>query len=431
VRIRVPGDKSITQRALILASLADGTSRLSGLLHGGDAESTAGALRALGVPIAGLPVGGGELLVPGVGLRGLRAPASALDMGNSGTGTRLLMGVVAGTGLKATFTGDASLRSRPMTRVGAPLSAMGAAIHWIETEDRLPLEIDGCHPLRPIDWRSPVASAQIKSAILLAGLTGTAFAGVTEPRRSRDHTERMLGIVGARVVSHPGSGGWRVELRDPPERLEPLDFRVPGDISSAAFPLALAALGGAGEGVEVTGVGLNRTRTAFLDVLARMGAEVSRTVADNGASGEPIGDVTVRAGALRAVSVDEEEVPALIDELPLVAVLAARAEGESYIRGAAELRHKESDRIATVVRNLRALGVEADELPDGLAVRGSRQPLVGMVETRGDHRIAMAFGVLAALPGARIEVDDPGAASVSFPGFWELMGSLGDAAHGV
>jgi len=429
VRIRVPGDKSLTQRALILASLAEGTSRLSGLLHGGDAESTAGVLRALGVPIGPLPGDGAELLVRGGGLRGLRAPAGPLDLGNSGTGARLLMGVLAGTGLTVTITGDASLRSRPMKRVSEPLSAMGAEVRWIDAEGRLPLALDGCHPLRPIDWQSPVASAQVKSAVLFAGVTGNAFALVTEPRRSRDHTERMLAMAGARVVSHAAAGGWRVELRQPPERLQPLDFRIPGDISSAAFPLALAALGGVPGGVEVGGVGLNPTRTAFLDVLARMGAEVSRTPVDPAGAGEPVGDVAVRAGDLRAVSVAGREVPGLIDELPLVAVLGARARGETYIRDAGELRHKESDRIATVVENLRAIGAEADELPDGLVVRGSRRPLEGVVQTRGDHRIAMAFGILAALPGTDIRVDDPGAARVSFPGFWELLAALGRGAQ--
>jgi 3-phosphoshikimate 1-carboxyvinyltransferase len=429
VRIRVPGDKSLTQRALILASLADGTSRVSGLLHGGDAESTAGALRALGVPLGPLPEDGGEFLVRGGGLRGLCAPAGSLDLGNSGTGARLLMGVLAGTGLTVTLTGDASLRVRPMKRISEPLKAMGAEVRWIDVEDRLPLTLEGCHPLRPIDWQSPVASAQVKSAILLAGVTGSAFALVTEPQRSRDHTERMLEMAGVAVVSHATSGGWRVELRDPPERLQPLDFRVPGDISSAAFPLALAALGGAPSGVEVVGVGLNPTRTAFLDVLARMGADVSRTPVDGAAAAEPVGNVAVRAGTLRAVSVAGDEVPALIDELPLVAVLASRARGETYVRDAGELRHKESDRIATVVENLRAIGAEADELPDGLVVRGSKRPLEGVVRTRGDHRIAMAFGVLAALPDTRIQIDDPGVAGVSFPGFWELVGTLGHGSR--
>lgn len=425
MRIRVPGDKSLTQRALILAALADGTSRLSGLLHGGDAESTAGALRALGVPLGALPEGGGELLVSGGGLRGLRTPVGPLDLGNSGTGARLLMGVLAGTGLSVTLTGDASLRARPMKRVSEPLRAMGAEVRWIDAEDRLPLALEGCHPLRPLDWQSPVASAQVKSAVLLAGVTGSAFALLTEPRRSRDHTERMLGMMGLAVVSHATAGGWRVELRDPPERLEPLDFRVPGDLSSAAFPLALAALGAVPGGVDITGVGLNPTRTAFLDVLARMGAEVIRPPVDPTATGEPVGDVAVRPGDLRAVSVAGDEVPGLIDELPLVAVLATRARGETYIRDAGELRHKESDRIATVVENLRAIGGEADELPDGLIVRGSRRPLAGVVQTRGDHRIAMAFGILAALPDNRIRIDTPGAAGVSFPGYWELMGALG------
>jgi len=274
LRVRVPGDKSLTQRALILATLAEGESRLSGLLAGGDAESTAGALRALGAEIPVLPRGGAEIRVRGLGLRGLRAPEGTLDLGNSGTGARLLTGVLAGSGLVATLDGDASLRSRPMERITKPLRAMGARFEHAGTPGRLPMSVVGQHPLQPVDWQSPVASAQVKSAILLAGLTGHAFALVTEPRRSRDHTERLLGAVGASVVSHATGGGWRVELRDPPSRIGPLDFAVPGDLSSAAFVFALAALGGAGGGVTVEHVGLNPTRTAFLDVLERMGARV-------------------------------------------------------------------------------------------------------------------------------------------------------------
>ena len=421
----MPGDKSLTQRALILAALGEGRSRLSGLLHGGDAASTAGALRALGVPIPPLPEDGGALLVDGVGLRGLTTPADALDLGNSGTGTRLLMGVLAGSGVTATLIGDASLRSRPMGRVTRPLTAMGAGFRFAGAKERLPLTVDGRHPLSAIDWSSTVASAQVKSAILLAGLTGAAPVLVTEPRMSRDHTERMLTGVGAVVVSRGVPEGWQLELRDPPERTCPLDFAVPGDVSSAAFLLALAALGGAGPSLTVEGIGLNPTRTAFLDVLERMGAPPRVEREDDGSAPEPTGSVTVVPAALRATSVEAvDEVPRLIDELPLVAVLGARAEGTTRIRGAAELRTKESDRIRAMVVNLRAVGVRAEEFEDGLEVEGTDAPLGGRVVTEGDHRIAMAFGVLAASGPHAIEIDDPGAADVSFPGFWDMLARL-------
>ncbi|MCG6990184.1 MAG: 3-phosphoshikimate 1-carboxyvinyltransferase [Gemmatimonadetes bacterium] len=423
MRIRVPGDKSLTQRALILASLAEGESRLSGLLFGGDAASTAGALRMLGAGIGPLPADGGEIRVEGLGLRGFREPEEALDLGNSGTGARLLLGALAGSDVRATLTGDASLRRRPMARVTEPLSLMGAGMAFLEEAGRLPLEVRGACPLSPLEWHSPVASAQVKSALLLAGLTGSAFVILHEPRRSRDHTERLFTQVGASVLSHPAQGGWQVELRDPPQRIEPLDFRVPGDPSSAAFFAALAAGGGARKGLVVEGVGLNPTRTAFLDVLRRMGAEVGTEVEDPEAA-EPVGTVRVSPSPLTGVSVGGDEVPGLIDEVPLVAVLATRAEGATRITGARELRHKESDRIAALVENLRALGAEVEELDDGLVVQGSAGPLSGRVSTRGDHRIAMAFGVLGALPGNDVAVDDPDAADVSFPGFWALLRSV-------
>ena len=427
--VRVPGDKSLTQRALILASLADGVSRLSGLLYGGDASSTAGALRALGAEIGDLPGDGSEVLIRGVGLGGLRRPAAPLDLGNSGTGSRLLLGVLAGSGVTATLTGDDSLRSRPMGRVTEPLSLMGARItHGGET-GRLPITVEGARPLSSIDWTSPVASAQVKSSILLAGLVGGAEATVTEPRQSRDHSERMLRGVGATVREGSAGGGWRVALVRPPDRIDPLDFAVPGDISSAAFPLAWAALGGASGELTVERVGLNPTRTAVLDVLARMGARVSVT-SDDSSGPEPMGTVTVAPDVLRGVSVRGDEVPRLIDELPLIAAMGACAEGVTSITDAAELRAKESDRVSAMVDNLRALGVDVDERPDGLDVHGSDRPLRGRVQSRGDHRIAMAFGVLGAIGSNDIEIDDRGAADVSFPGFWTLLERLAAAPPG-
>ena len=424
MRIRVPGDKSLTQRALILAALAEGESRLRGLLWGGDGASTADALRALGVGIPQIPTDGDEITIGGVGLRGLASPAAPLDLANSGTGTRLLLGVLAGSSVDATVTGDASLRARPMRRVTEPLTAMGARLDFLDEDGRLPIRVRGTRPLRSIDWPSPMASAHVKSCILLAGLTGGAFALVTEPRRSRDHTERLFQRVGAPVVAHAVGEGWRVELRDPPERIAPLDFHIPGDVSSASFVFALAALGGTREPLTVLEVGLNPTRTAFLDVLVRMGADVSRDpYADDGH--EPSGDVTVDASELSGTDVDGEEVPRLIDELPLVAAVGACAHGVTRIRGAGELRAKESDRIRALAHNLQTLGVVVTEHEDGLDVEGTDRPLEGRIETFGDHRIAMAFGVLAALEGNRIEIDDPAVSDVSFPGFWDLLRQLG------
>jgi 3-phosphoshikimate 1-carboxyvinyltransferase len=418
VIIRVPGDKSLTQRALILAALASGESRLSGLLYGGDAASTAGAVRALGAELGPIPPDGGELRVRGAGLTGLRE-AAELDLGNSGTGARLLLGVLAGAPVRTRVTGDASLRRRPMGRVTVPLGRMGAVFAGPEGGERLPLEVRGGRPLRPLEWESPVASAQVKSSLLLAGLTGAARVRVSEPRRSRDHTERLLGHLGVSVEEAPLDGRWTVELRDPPPVLPPLDFAVPGDVSSAAFFLALAALGGIDE-LAVEGVGLNPTRTAFLDVLERMGASVA-TEDVREAAGETVGRLVARPGELNGTEVGAEEIPRLIDELPLVAVLGARARGTTRVTDAEELRHKESDRIDALVTNLRALGVEVEERPDGFEVAGDDRPLRGRVAARGDHRIAMAFGVLGALPGNEIEVDHPGAADVSFPGFWDLL----------
>jgi len=311
-----------------------------------------------------------------------------------------------------------------MARVIDPLSKMGARFHYLGEVDRLPIRVLGRRPLQAIDWPTPVASAQVKSALLLAGLTGGAFALVTEPRQSRDHTERLLRAMGVSVVEHAVGDGWRVEMRDPPEAIAPLDFTVPGDISSAAFLFAVAAMGGAGEeGITVEGVGLNPTRTAFLDVLKRMGARIDSELEEGSDAGdrEPVGDVTVRPGDLRATTVHGEEIPRLIDELPLLAVLGARARGTTRISDAQELRSKESDRIDAVVRNLRGLGVNVAEYQDGLDVLGTEEPLRGRVHAFSDHRIAMSFGILNTLKSCTIEVDDPYVAGVSFPGFWELM----------
>lgn len=417
--VTVPGDKSISQRALMLAALAEGKSRLRGLLSGADPASTAGALRALGVAIPDLTSDGQEIVVQGSGIRGLHRPAGPLDLGNSGTGTRLLLGVLAGQPFKAVLTGDGSLRSRPMGRVTKPLSGMGAKFRSLEVEDRLPLEVEG-GPLDPLDYDLPVASAQVKSAILLAGVSGHVPVRLSEPGRSRDHTERMLSALGVAVDSCAVGERWRVELRDAPERLETLDLDVPGDLSSAAFVLVLALLGGARGELTVRGVGINPSRTGALPVLARMGAHlVVEPDADRG--GEPVGSITAAPTVLRATTIGAEDVIGAIDEIPILAAAAACAQGTTRITGAGELRVKETDRLRALTQNLRAIGVRVEELEDGLEVEGTDQPLSGEVDAMGDHRIAMAFGVLGALAGNDIRVLGAHVVDVSFPGFWECL----------
>jgi 3-phosphoshikimate 1-carboxyvinyltransferase len=419
--VAVPGDKSISHRALLLAAVARGESRLRGVLPGADCRSTAHVLRALGVPVPDLPPDGGEFRVTSPGIESWTEPAEVLDCGNSGTTSRLLLGLLAARPFCCTLTGDPSLRSRPMERVTQPLAVMGARFRPLEEPGRLPLEICG-GALRSLDFRSPKASAQIKSAVLLAGLAAGVPVSVVEPARSRDHTERMLAGLGVAVQSEPEDGGWKVTLPQFAAALPPLDLAVPGDPSSAAFVAALALLAESGE-LRIRDVCVNPTRTGFLPILARMGAGIE-VQSQRTSHGEPVADLVARPASLRATDVGADEIPAAIDEIPILAVLAARAQGTTAITGAGELRVKESDRIATLVSNLRALGAESEELPDGLVVTGSDRPLAGPVRTHGDHRIAMAFGILAALPGNRIEIDDPGCVEVSFPGFWAMLRRL-------
>jgi len=406
--VRVPGDKSVSHRALICATLAAGSSRVRGLLLSDDVQSTASVLRALGAP---LPELSDDVIIEGIGVRGLTQSVHPLNCGNSGTTARLMAGVVAGAGLTATFTGDASLSRRPMRRVQAPLQAMGAVVE-LPTHGGLPMTVRGA-PLTDLVWESEVASAQVKSCVLLAAICSGVEVTVREPTRSRDHTERMLAAMGAEVWINDQS-----VLLFAAQSLAALDITVPGDPSSASFFAALAAMSASGD-LTLPMVGLNDTRTGFLGALRDMGARIDlRSHSLRG--GEYVGDLHVRGGeTLRGVSVDAEAVPRLIDELPLLACVAAYCEGVTTVTGAAELRVKESDRIAAVVGNLRALGADADELPDGFVVRGTRPRLRGTVTTHGDHRLAMAFGILAALPGNEIAIDDRGCVAVSYPGFWD------------
>ena len=411
--VRVPGDKSVSHRALMLGSLATGTSRVRGVLQSADIESTAGALRALGWPVPPLSP---EMTVEGSGLAHLPAPTTHLDLGNSGTSTRLLMGIIAGYPIQSTLTGDASLSRRPMRRVATPLTEMGARIEFEGGHDGLPLTVFGGN-LHGLDWKLDTASAQVKSALLMAGVTGRVAVVIREPAPTRDHSERMLRAQGAAI----DVGGGIIVL-DPPDHLEPLDITVPGDPSSAAFFACLAALSDAGT-LTIRDVGLNPGRCGFITVLRRMGARVD--VVDRNDSGpEPLGDIVVRPVHLSGTRIDGDEVPALIDELPALACVAARAHGETIISGAAELRVKESDRIAAVVSNLRSLGVDVEEAPDGMRIRGTREPLTGTVRTHKDHRLAMAFGILGASAQTELRIDDPDCVKVSYPNFWHDLANV-------
>ncbi len=411
--VRVMGDKSISHRALLLAALAAGRSTIRGVLRSGDTESSAHVLRSLGIDVGPLSA---ITTVAGRGPRGLVPPAAPLDCGNSGTTTRLLLGILAAHPFTATLTGDESLSRRPMRRVAEPLRAMGAKIEMPDGQDGLPLTVSG-GDLQSVIWTTPVASAQIKSAILLAGFCAGIPVTVHEPQQSRDHTERMLASLGVQLqCDRLSDGSARIALAAS-ERLTAFDLTVPGDPSSAAYFAALGALADSGE-IVLRDIALNRTRTGFIDILRRMGARVELHA--RAASGEPVGDVVVQPRpGLAATSIEPNEVPGLIDELPLLACVAARADGETTIRGASELRVKESDRIAAIVANLRAVGVDAEEQPDGMRIRGSgvARPR-GRVRTFGDHRVAMAFATLGAASGGELEIDDPACVAISYPDFW-------------
>ncbi len=414
--IRVPGDKSITHRALMLAALASGPCRLAGALAAGDTRATAAALRALGVAVGPLAEGRG-VRVAGGGLRPFHDPGRVLDCRNSGTTARLLLGLLAGHPFEVALTGDRSLRRRPKARIIEPLRRMGAQVTATSGE-RLPARIRG-GPLTPLTWPSPVASAQVKTALFFAALTGGVSVTVSEPFHSRDHAERMLRLLGV----HVDADGTTTTVH-PPESIAPFEGDVPGDYSSAAYLLGAGVLARGGE-VVVEGVGINPTRTGFGRVLERMGARVE--VQGRWMSlGEPAATLVVRPSALRATEVTPEEVPSLVDEVPLLACLAARAEGTSVFRGVGELRVKESDRLALVASNLAGLGVEARAEGDTLWVTGTDRTLRGRVVTGHDHRLAMAFAVLGTAPGAEMELDDERCVAISYPGFFrDLQRALG------
>ena len=409
--LRVPGDKSISHRALICAALATGRSRIRRILRSADVESTAGVLRSLGCPIPPLDE---RIGIDGVGVRGFNAPLTDLDCGNSGTTVRLLAGAVSGHSFPARFIGDESLSRRPMKRVAEPLTAMGAKFEF-EGTDGLPLTVRG-GKLKPLVWSSDVPSAQVKSALLLAGLVSGVSVTVREPVRSRDHTERMFASAGVKMSILDAAGGYSATVH-PAGAHSPLDIDVPSDPSSAAFFAALAALSSGGE-LQMSSILRNESRWGFFHALRRMGAKLSEGSVDARAGESVVGELRVAPSKLVGVTITATEIPSMIDELPVLACVAACAEGETVVSGATELRVKESDRIASVVANLKAIGAHAEESPDGFRITGSDRPLSGRVVTGGDHRIAMAFGVLAAIPRNAIEIDDRECVSVSFPGFW-------------
>jgi 3-phosphoshikimate 1-carboxyvinyltransferase len=411
--VTVPGDKSISHRSLMLGGIASGDTRISGFLTSEDCLATLGALRALGVRIEQPQAG--RVIVHGVGAGGLRGAHAPLDMGNAGTAMRLSMGLLAGQPFASTLIGDASLLRRPMERVAGPLRQMGAAI---TTHDgKPPVKLHGGRILHGIDYVMPMASAQVKSAMLLAGLSATGRTRVTEPAPTRDHTERMLGAFGVTVER----AGATITLVGG-QSLTGTAIEVPADFSSAAFFLVAGALS-AQQGLWLRNVGVNPTRTGLLTMLQLMGAQI--TVHARESTGEPIADLQVHASRLRGIEVPEALVPLSIDEFPVFFIAAACAEGETVVRGAAELRVKESDRLAVMAAGLKTLGVEHTLLPDGIRIRGGQGFGGGTVDSHGDHRIAMSFAVASLRARAPIRVLDVANVGTSFPGFVELARSIG------
>jgi 3-phosphoshikimate 1-carboxyvinyltransferase len=423
-RLRMPGDKSITHRALLLAAMASGTSRITGASDALDPHSTAGCLRALGVEVDGRADvdGSADWIVRSGGAPGWRAPHHALDCGNSGTTLRLLAGALAGVPLEAVLDGDASLRARPMGRVMEPLRAMGATLNALEGDSLPPLHIAGRRPLRPIDYATPMPSAQVKSAILLAALAAEGTTTVREAVATRDHTERMLQARGVAVTSAVDAvDGRMVVSLEGGQTVRAVDERVPGDVSAAAFWLVAGAAHPDAE-LTLLGVGVNPTRRMFMDLLRRMGAEIEERPLP-GEGGEPVADLAVRSSALEAIEIGPAEVAAAIDEIPVLCLAAACARGRSRIRGAGELRHKESDRLGGIAAGLRALGariaVEGDDLViDGGAGRPGFGLRGGEARSHDDHRLAMTFAVAGLLAGGATTLDGATSAAVSYPSFF-------------
>jgi 3-phosphoshikimate 1-carboxyvinyltransferase len=410
--VRLPGDKSISHRYAMLASIAEGASTLHNYSSGADCHSTLGCLRGLGIDVQ---LDGRTVRVAGRGLRGYTAPAADLDAGNSGSTIRMLSGLLAGQTFTSRLIGDESLSKRPMKRIMAPLAEMGAQLSARDGQFP-PLEIRGA-PLRPIDYAMPVASAQVKSCVLLAGLLAEGVTTVREPARTRDHTEVALREFGVTVDAAPG---WaRVKG---PARLEARELTVPGDLSSAAFFLVAGAMVPGSE-LLLEGVGLNPTRAALIDFLVAAGARIE-VLNFEVKHGEPVGDLRVRGSALQGGVIEGPLSAALIDEIPVLAVLGAVSEQGLTVRDASELRIKETDRIETVATNLRRLGIQIETAPDGFSIPGGQRFSGGSVDSRGDHRIAMAFAVAALAAAGPVVVEASEAASVSFPEFWATLQAI-------
>ncbi len=421
-RIAIPGDKSISHRSLMLSALAVGTSRVTGLLEGHDVLATAAAMRAMGASIERRA--DGEWVIDGVGVGGLLQPREALDMGNSGTSTRLLMGLVASHPITATFLGDASLSGRPMGRVIDPLGQMGADI-TASPGGRLPLMVRGLAPAIPLAYRLPVASAQVKSAVLLAGLNTPGITEVIEPVPTRDHSERMLRGFGADLTVETAANGTRHIRIVGEAELKPQTIVVPGDPSSAAF-FIVAALLVPGSDVTIANVGLNPTRAGLIDVLRQMGGDIE-AIDPRDVGGEPVADLRVRHSALTGIAVDPAVAPSMIDEFPILFVAAALAQGRTTTTGLDELRVKESDRLAVMATGLKAIGARVTETEDGLIIDGTGgDPLPGGGAVAGhlDHRICMSFAVAGLVTGSPVTIDDMAPVATSFPNFETLLGEL-------
>ncbi len=412
--VRVPGDKSISHRSIMLGSLAEGETQVSGFLEGDDSLATLRAFRHMGVQIEGPEEG--RVRIQGVGLHGLKTPDGPLDLGNSGTSMRLLCGLMAGQRFTSTLIGDASLSGRPMRRVTLPLADMGAQIAST-AHGTAPLEIEPAEDLHGIDYDMPVASAQVKSSLLLAGLYANGTTCVSEPAPTRDHTERMLSGFGYEVRRE----GNRVCLQGG-GRLSGCSIEVPADISSAAFFLVGASIA-PGSDLTLTHVGMNPTRVGVINILREMGADIE-VINPREAGGEPVADLRVRSAALKGIRIPEDQVPLAIDEFPALFVAAACAEGETVLTGAEELRVKESDRIQVMADGLIALGADAEPTPDGIRIRGGRLN-GGRVDSHGDHRIAMSFAMAALRADGEIRIDDCANVNTSFPGFVDLAASAG------
>ena len=417
--IAVPGDKSISHRAAMLNALADGEATIHNFLAGEDCLSTLRVLRDLGIESKLDESGATPVLwIRGAGLRGLVEPSCVLDCGNSGTTMRLISGVLSGQPFHSVLSGDASLRTRPMARVATPLREMGAQIDGRDGGKFAPLAIRG-GALHGIRYRMPVASAQVKSSILLAGLFAEGDTIVEESEPTRDHTERMLAAMGARIDRE----GPAVRLT-PGDALAPLSMRVPNDISAAAFWMVAASVHPDAE-IHLTGVGMNPTRTGIIDVLRAMGADLSINE-ERQVAGEPVADIVVRSARLRGTTIDGDLIPRLIDEVPAIAVAAAFADGETQITGAAELRVKESDRIATTVSQLAALGVHIAEREDGMIIDGGGKVHGGDVQSFGDHRLAMALAAAVLAGAGDVRIADADAVAISYPSFWQHLQQLSE-----